>query len=169
MLNIDRLLSSLAFGCTGILETQKGGFPMKMRKGHLFPQLYTQSCGWMAVPCIVAGCRVFYPGMKNRQESERSHLILLRVTQTHVDQSEDFHQLHSTLLVQTQVQICEIQDTAQTKHVYISQSAHLLTIKEPWLTQDTPVPFPNSEGSRRGLCLLLGVELQWHSVCLKCW
>lgn len=53
----------------------------------------------MAVPHITAGCRVFCSGMKNRQESERSYLILLRVAQTHVDQSEDFHQLHSTVLV----------------------------------------------------------------------
>lgn len=57
----------------------------------------------MAVPHITADCRVFCSGMKNRQESERSYLILLRVAQTHVDQSEDFHQLHSTVLVQTQV------------------------------------------------------------------
>lgn len=76
---------------------------MKMRKGNLFPQPYTQSCGWMAVPCIIADCHAFYPGMKNREDSERSHLILLRVSQAHLDQSEDFHQLHSMVLLQTQV------------------------------------------------------------------
>lgn len=103
MLSIGHLLSSLPFSRMGNLEIWKEVIPLKMRNGILFPQLYTQSCGWTAVPRMIADCCAFYPGMKNRQESERSHLILLRVTQTHVDQSEDFHQLHSTVLMQTQV------------------------------------------------------------------
>lgn len=103
MLNIGHLLSSLAFICTGILEAWKEVIPMKIREGNLFPQPYTQSCGWIAVPHIIADCHAFYPGMKNRQESEGSHLILLRVAQAHVDQCEDFQQLHSMVLTQTQV------------------------------------------------------------------
>jgi len=57
----------------------------------------------MAVPRIVADCCAFYPGMKNRQESERSHLTLLRVMLMHVEQSRDFHQLHSRVLMQGHV------------------------------------------------------------------
>lgn len=76
---------------------------MKIKEGNLLPQPYTQSCRWMAVPHIIAGWHAFYPGMENSRESERSHLILLRVAQAHAGQSEDFQQLHSMVLMQTQV------------------------------------------------------------------
>lgn len=93
MLNIGHSQSCLAFSCLGALETGKEVIPVRMRREDLFPHLYTWRCGGMAVPHITAACGAFSPCMKNKQESETE--ILLRVTQSPVDTSEDFQKLHS--------------------------------------------------------------------------
>lgn len=103
----------------------------------------------MAVPHITAASGTFYPCVKNRQESESE--ILLRVTQPPLDTSEDFQKLHSAHVGTSEIMGHSI--NKRCLHEAVCTSA----CYQGALTQDYPVPFPSSEGSWRGLCLLLQV------------